>query len=162
MASSQRKKSLNERLEQQLQVQDAKPASVSSGRGFGRVIVLIYAILAISATARGTWQLLDHGAQAPLAYSLSLFAGVIYLVATIALAKGTGKWRTVAWSAVIFEFVGVLAVGISSLVAPGSFPDKTVWSNFGQGYGYIPLILPLIGMVWLARTRRTHDLPVTN
>lgn len=153
MASSQRKKSLNERLEQQLQAQDLKPPTVSSGRGFGRVIVLVYAILAISATARGTWQLLDHGSQAPLAYALSLFAGIVYLVATLALAKGAGVWRIVAWGAVTFELLGVLAVGISSLVAPGSFPDKTVWSNFGQGYGYIPLLLPIIGLIWLARTR---------
>lgn len=136
-----------------MQAQEAQPTTTSSGTGFGRVIVAIYAILAISATARGAWQLIDHGATAPLAYSLSLFAGIIYIVATIALAKGTGRWRLVAWLAVSFELLGVLAVGISSLVAPGSFPDQTVWSNFGQGYGYIPLLLPVIGLIWLTRTR---------
>ena len=153
MAESERKRSLQQRLEAKLQAQDAQPKTASSGKGFGRVIVAIYAILAISATARGAWQLIDHGATAPLPYSLSLFAGIIYIVATIALAKGAGTWRLVAWLAVSFELLGVLAVGISSLTAPGSFPDQTVWSNFGQGYGYIPLLLPIAGLIWLARTK---------
>ncbi len=153
MAKSERKRSVQDRLESKLQAHDARPATPSSGKGFGRVIVLVYAILAISATARGAWQLIDHGATAPLPYSLSLFAGIIYIVATIALAKGGGNWRLVAWLAVSFELLGVLAVGISSLVAPGSFPDQTVWSNFGQGYGYIPVLLPIVGLIWLARTK---------
>lgn len=153
MAKSERNRSLQQRLEAKLQAQEDQPATASSGKGFGRVIVAIYAILAISATARGAWQLLDHGAEAPLAYSLSLFAGIIYLVATLALAKGTGRWRLVAWLAVSFELLGVLAVGISSFAAPGSFPDQTVWSNFGQGYGYIPVVLPIVGLIWLARTK---------
>ena len=151
--SRETRATLNERLERELAKRDAAPREVRSGRGFGRMIVAIYAILAISATARAVWQLADHGATAPVPYALSLFAGIVYLIATVALAKGTGRWRVVAWIAVTFEAVGVLAVGFGTLAFPGSFPDQTVWSGFGQGYGYIPLILPFVGMFWLWRTQ---------
>lgn len=132
---------------------------MDTGRGFGRVLVAVYAVLAIAATARGTWQLIDKGHEAPLAYALSLLAGIIYVVATVALARG-GAWRGVAWLAVSIELVGVIAVGIATVVSAGSFPAKTVWSHFGQGYGYVPLVLPFVGLWWLWHTRRpTHPLP---
>jgi hypothetical protein len=28
-----------------------------------------------------------------------------------------------------------------------------VWSLFGRGYGFIPLLLPVLGLVWLYRRR---------
>ncbi|WP_435300259.1 hypothetical protein [Timonella sp. A28] len=152
-AESSNETSWKSRLTDRLETQNAVESGTNSGRGFGRLLVAVYAILAIAATARGSWQLLDHGSEAPLAYSLSLLAGIIYVIATFALAIGTPPWRKVAWAAVLFEAVGVVGVGLSSLAVQGWFPDKTVWSQFGQGYGYIPLILPFVGMLWLWRTR---------
>lgn len=131
-------------------------AARPTNAGFGRLLVLVYAILALAATARALYQLLAHGDQAPLAYALSLFAGIVYIVATIALARGAGRWRTVAWVACTFELVGVLTVGVATIVDADAFPEATVWSSFGQGYGYIPLVLPVVGLVWLWRTRG-HD-----
>lgn len=137
---------------------DADPTVARpTNSGFGRLLVLIYAVLALAATARASYQLLAHGDQAPLAYALSLLAGIVYIVATVALARGGGRWRTVAWVACSFELVGVLAVGIATVVDAAAFPESTVWSSFGQGYGYVPLVLPLIGLFWLWRTRG-HDL----
>lgn len=118
--------------------------------GFGRVLVLLYGVLALAATARGSVQLLTKGSDAPFAYSLSLAAGLIYIVATVALLA---NWRRVAWVAVGFEAVGVLAVGLLSIFDSVVFPDQTVWSEFGRGYGYVPLVLPIIGLTWLWRTR---------
>ncbi|MBF0721889.1 hypothetical protein [Sanguibacter inulinus] len=121
--------------------------------GFGRLLVAVYGILALAATVRGAYQLVAQGSEAPVAYSLSLLAGIVYVVATVALAKGTGRWRTVAWVTVSVELLGVLTVGILTIVDAGDFPDATVWSGFGQGYGYVPLVLPLVGLFWLWRTR---------
>jgi hypothetical protein len=89
--------------------------------------------------------------EAPLAYALSLLAGLVYAVATYALARDR---RVLAWAAVAFELVGVLVVGTLSLVDVGDFPDETVWSGFGAGYGYVPLVLPFVGLWWLWRTGR--------
>jgi len=116
----------------------------------------VYGILALAATARGIYQVTTKLDEAPVAYLLSLGAGLVYVVATIALATDR---RRLAWWAVSIEMVGVLAVGVLSLVDVGDFPDETVWSAFGQGYGYVPLVLPFLGLVWLWRTGRTSDVP---
>lgn len=129
----------------------------STGSGFGRVLVVVYGIFAVAATARAGVQLLRDWHEAPLAYGLSAFAAVVYVVATVALARGGPVARRVAWCAVGVELVGVLAVGTLSLVDAAAFPRATVWSGFGQGYGYVPLVLPFVGLWWLWRTRARPD-----
>ena len=67
---------------------------------------------------------------------------------------GTKPWaRALAWVAVVVELVGVLVIGALSVFDAGDFPADTVWSYFGRGYGFIPLVLPLIGIWWLRYTR---------
>ena len=137
---------------------DPAPDRGGTGRGPGRLIVAVYGVLAIAATARSAVQIVRDLDEAPLAYLLSGVAAVVYVVATVALARG-GSWRPVAWLAVGAELVGVLAVGTMSLASPHLFADATVWSHFGQGYGYVPLVLPMIGLWWLARTRAPRPAP---
>ena len=107
----------------------------------------------MAATARASVQLATRFTEAPLAYLLSAVAGVIYLVATFTLARGSRTSRLVAWAAIVLELVGVLTVGTLSLVDPSAFPRATVWSLYGIGYGFVPLVLPVLGLLWLARTR---------
>nr|WP_218910600.1 hypothetical protein [Nocardioides thalensis] len=116
-------------------------------------MVFAYGVFAVAATGRSLVQLGTDADKAPLAYSLSLVAAVIYLVATSSLLLGgrTG-WR-VAAVAVCIELLGVLSVGALSYAATDLFPDKTVWSHFGQGYAFLPLVLPFAGLAWLRHTR---------
>jgi hypothetical protein len=118
------------------------------------VLVAVYAVFAVAATGRSTLQLLTRADEAPVPYALSALAALVYIAATVGLAR-TGRTATrIAWVAIVVELVGVLAVGVASLVEPSWFPDDTVWSRFGAGYGYLPLLLPVAGLAWLARTRR--------
>ena len=128
------------------------PAHHPTGTGGGRMLVAVYGVLALAATARGLYQVGTKLDEAPVAYVLSLVAGIVYLVATYALARDR---RSLAWAAVGFELVGVLVVGTLSMVDVGDFPDETVWSQLGAGYGYVPLVLPFVGLWWLRRTGRT-------
>lgn len=124
----------------------------ATATGPGRALIAVYGIFALSATARAGVQIAGHFAEAPLAYTLSALSGVVYILATIGLA-GTGPgFRRLAWFSVVFELVGVLAVGTFTLLVPGDFPDDTVWSDYGIGYGFIPLVLPFVGLWWLRRT----------
>jgi hypothetical protein len=100
------------------------PAHRSTATGPGRVLVLVYGVFAVAATARAGYQIAAKFDEAPLAYLLSALAGVVYVVATVAL----------------------------SVLDAGDFPDETVWSAFGQGYGYVPLVLPFLGIAWLWRS----------
>lgn len=117
--------------------------------GLGRVLILVYGIFALAATARSAVQLIRDADAAPLAYWLSACAALIYILATVALAHNGRRMRRVAWVAVVIEFLGVVTVGTLSMARPDLFPEATVWSHFGQGYGYVPLVLPILGMIWL-------------
>ncbi|WP_370619859.1 hypothetical protein [Mumia sp. Pv 4-285] len=124
-----------------------------TGSGFGRVLVAVYAVFAISATARSLVQLVLQFDEAPLAYLLSAFAAAVYVVATVALARRGETSSKVATVAIGVELVGVLVIGTLTVLDPELFPDATVWSEFGAGYGYVPLVLPIVGMWWVLRTR---------
>ena len=121
--------------------------------GPGRLLIAVYAVFAISATARAGYQILTKFSEAPLAYLLSAFAAVVYLVATVSLAKPGRTWFKVSLAAVLVELVGVLVVGALSVFDAVQFPHETVWSLFGRGYAFIPLLLPILGLVWLYRRR---------
>lgn len=127
----------------------ARERSSQAAHGPGRVLVLVYGVFAVAATARAGWQLITDGATAPLAYGLSALAGLVYIVATVALAHNGPRARRLGGVAVGFELVGVLVVGVVSVLYPTAFPEATVWSQFGSGYGYVPLVLPLAGFGWL-------------
>jgi hypothetical protein len=131
---------------------DQRPRSTRTGPG--RVLVAVYGIFAIAATSRAAVQLATQFDQAPLAYLLSALSGVIYILATVSLALGNRGWRGLAWAAIGCELVGVLVVGTLSVLDPAAFPRATVWSTYGIGYGFVPLVLPFIGLYWLWRTRR--------
>ncbi|MFD6953139.1 hypothetical protein A6A08_00270 [Nocardiopsis sp. TSRI0078] len=122
--------------------------------GPGRLLVAVYGVFALAATARGGYQLATRFDEAPLAYALSLLAGVVYLVAAVGLARAGRTSRVVALVSCGVEVVGVLVVGAASVLLPEVFPDDTVWSNFGGGYLFIPLVLPVVGLWWILRVHR--------
>lgn len=117
--------------------------------GVGRALVAVYAVFAVSATARATYQLVREFDQAPVAYSLSAVAALVYLLATVTLARPT--LHALAWWSISFELIGVTSVGVLSFVQPDLFAHPSVWSKFGQGYGFIPLALPVLGIIWLTK-----------
>ena len=137
-------------------------AANSSSRavGVGRVLIAVYGILALAATGRSVFQIIDRFSEAPLAFSLSALSAVVYIVATVALLLPGDTWYRIAWFTIGFELVGVLVVGTVSVVSPALLGlhsinpfgrEATVWSAFGLGYLLIPLVLPVLGMIWLYR-----------
>ena len=122
--------------------------------GPGKLIAVLYGVFTLSAGARAGYQLVRKFDEAPLAILLSLLSAAIYAVAAVALARSGERARRVALVTISAELVGVLGVGALSLVAPHLFPLASVWSHFGQGYGFIPLVLPVVGLWWLFHSRR--------
>jgi hypothetical protein len=123
----------------------------STRTGPGRLLVAVYALFALSASARAAVQIATKFSHAPVAYLLSAFAAVVYIIATVTLANGSPTARRIALVSCSVEFAGVLAVGTWSLVDRATFPDATVWSGYGSGYGFVPLVLPVFGLLWLRR-----------
>jgi hypothetical protein len=123
----------------------------STRTGPGRLLVAVYALFALAASARAAVQIATKFSHAPVAYLLSAFAAVVYIIATVTLGTGSPTARRIAIVSCSIELLGVLAVGTWSVADPASFPDATVWSGYGSGYGFVPLVLPVFGLLWLRR-----------
>lgn len=134
----------------------SETADAAAGRGGrpdlshgpGRLLVLLYGVFAVGAASRSAYQLSTRFDEAPVAYLLSAVAAVVYAVITVCLVRGGERGRRVGLVCCAAELVGVLTVGTWSLVDPGAFPDATVWSDYGVGYVFFPLILPVTGLRW--------------
>ncbi|MFC9861866.1 MULTISPECIES: hypothetical protein [unclassified Streptomyces] len=123
------------------------------GTGPGRVLVWFYGVFTVAAASRSVVQMILDFGKAPLAYVLSAVAALVYGFITYSLVRGGEKARKAALVCCAAELAGVLVVGTWTLVEPSAFPDATVWSDFGMGYLFIPVILPVTGMIWLRRAR---------
>ncbi|KAB8189334.1 hypothetical protein FH608_039665 [Nonomuraea phyllanthi] len=121
------------------------------GTGPGRALIAVYALFSLAAGSRAAVQIATRFGEAPLAYALSAFAAAVYIVLTVALWRGA---RALALVGLGIELAGVLIVGTLSLLDPAAFPDETVWSAYGKGYLFIPLVLPVVGLYWVLRRRR--------
>ncbi|MCW4353195.1 hypothetical protein ONR57_07775 [Hoyosella sp. YIM 151337] len=120
--------------------------------GTGRILIAVYAVFSLAAAARSFVQIVDRFEVAPIAFVLSAVAAAFYILATFTLARATTVSRRLAMWSCIVEFAGVITVGTISFVVPEWFPEPTVWSHFGQGYLFIPLVLPIAGLWWLRHT----------
>lgn len=130
---------------------ETSPAARTTGPG--RLLVAVYALFAVAATGRSTVQILTRFDEAPLAYTLSAVAAAVYIVATAGIARSGRASYWVAVACCTVEFTGVVAVGLFTVLVPEAFPQDTVWSVFGMGYGFVPLVLPVLGLLWLRRVR---------
>jgi len=126
--------------------------------GVGRILVPVYGILALAAVGRSVFQIIDRFAEAPLAFSLSAVSAFVYVVATVALVARGSVWYRVAVATISFELIGVIVVGSITVFAPNLIGlasndpfgrTSTVWSSFGLGYVLIPLVLPILGLIYL-------------
>jgi hypothetical protein len=124
-----------------------------SSRGFATLLIIVYGILALAATGRATWELITKFGEAPFPYTLSLLAALTYVVVTVLLVRRGGRSRAALYVCIL-ELAGVLTVGTLTLMVPDLFPEATVWSSYGVGYGCVPLILPICAIVYLVVERR--------
>ncbi|WP_306190190.1 MULTISPECIES: hypothetical protein [unclassified Streptomyces] len=132
-------------------VEEQKPKRLISGPGM--LLVWLYGVMVVGAVSRSVYQIATDFDRAPLAYSLSAVAGVVYGFITYSLVRGGETARKAALVCCAAELVGVLTVGTWTLVEPSAFPDATVWSDYGMGYIFIPVLLPLSALYWLRTSR---------
>ncbi|MEJ8668589.1 MULTISPECIES: hypothetical protein [unclassified Streptomyces] len=139
--------------EAEVAVTQEKPGRARLISGPGIVLVWLYGVMVVGAVSRSAYQIATEFDRAPLAYALSAVAGVVYGFITYTLVRGGETARKAALVCCVAELVGVLTVGTWTLVEPSAFPDATVWSDFGMGYVFIPVLLPLSAIYWLRKAR---------
>ncbi|MCX4821814.1 hypothetical protein OG883_18375 [Streptomyces sp. NBC_01142] len=123
-------------------------------KGPGLLLVWLYGVMSVGAVSRSVYQILTDFDAAPLAHALSAVAAVVYVFITYTLVRGGETARRAALVCCAAELAGVLIVGTWTLLEPSAFPDSTVWSEYGMGYIFIPVLLPVTGILWLRRSRR--------
>ena len=131
------------------------------GEGPGRLLVSLYALFTVAAGSRAAFQLIAQYHRAPLSYILSAFAAVVYAFILVTLVRGGESARRIALVCCGVELAGVLVIGTLSIAVQSWFPDQTVWSYYGADYLFIPLVLPVTGMLWLRRAGRPQTDPET-
>mgnify|MGYP006289208633 CR=1 FL=1 len=124
--------------------------SQTRGRNINRVLIAVYAVLAFAALGRSSYELLVKFSEAPIPYALSALAAALYVLLTFAMAK---RWKNLAIVLLGLELLFVVGVGLLAIFDPRFFPARTVWSGFGMGYGFFPLFMPIIGLIYLSRER---------
>ncbi|GAA0603337.1 hypothetical protein GCM10009547_01150 [Sporichthya brevicatena] len=127
------------------------------GTGALTIIVGLYTVLALAAGGRASVQLADDPGHAPFAYGLTAVAAVVYVAGAVLLRRSSERARVAAKWVCIGEFAGVLVVGTLSLIERDWFPESSVWSIYGAGYGFVPLFLPPAALWWLGRV--SHERP---
>ena len=125
--------------------------------GGHQVLLLLYALFTLAAGARSLVQLATQAGEAPLAYTLSLLAAVTYALGWLAIRRASEGHTAFASRMLWVELAGVLTVGTLRVVRPEWFPDATVWSDFGIGYGFVPVALPVAGLLWLRAQDPAHS-----
>ncbi len=134
-------------------VTEGEPAKNRLVTGPGTLLVWLYGVMVVGAVSRSIYQIATEYDRAPLAYSLSAVAGLVYGFITYTLVRGGETARKAALVCCAAELVGVLTVGTWTLLDPSAFPDATVWSDYGMGYVFIPVLLPLSAIYWLRKAR---------
>ncbi|MEU0395136.1 hypothetical protein ABZ208_20595 [Streptomyces sp. NPDC006208] len=138
---------------QQRNGQSDRPERARLVGGPGLLLVWLYGVMSVGAVSRSVYQILTDFGSAPLAHVLSAVAAVVYAFITYTLVRGGEAARRAALVCCAAELAGVLIVGTWTVLDPSAFPDSTVWSTYGMGYLFIPVLLPVTGMLWLRRAR---------
>jgi hypothetical protein len=121
-------------------------------------LAVAYAFFALAAGARSGVQLATDFAAAPLPYLLSAAAAATYLAGFLTIRSAARRPEHAPWVVrlAVVELGGVLAIGAWSIVNPSAFAPATVWSGFGVGYAFVPLLLPCIALTWSRGQRSAH------
>ena len=124
------------------------------------MLLALYALFVLAAGARSAVQLATDAGRAPVAYGLSALAALTYAAGWFGIRRASAGRTGFASVMLWVELAGVVGVGTLSLVRPDWFPEASVWSGYGIGYGFVPAALPIAGLVWLRRRRELERVTV--
>lgn len=129
------------------------PRSAARARSGPHLVLLaLYALFILASGSRAIVQIATKFSDAPVAYLLSAVAACTYVAGWFAIrraAHGRPRFaRVMLW----VELGGVVVIGTLSILVRSWFPDDSVWSDYGKGYGWVPAILPILGLWWVHRS----------
>jgi hypothetical protein len=128
-----------------------QPTQPEASRGATDALAFFYGLWAFSALGRSSYEyLFKPNIPTYLPAHLSTFVGVLYIFIIVGLRRRGPRWWWATLALLTVELAGVLVVGTIDVIWR-PFPYATVWSNYGIGYFFMPLVLPFIGLAYLLR-----------
>ena len=116
------------------------------------VLLALYALFILASGSRAIVQIATKFSEAPIAYLLSAVAACTYVAGWFAIRRAAAGRPAFARVMLWVELGGVIVIGTLSLVVRSWFPDDSVWSDYGKGYGWVPAALPILGLLWVHRS----------
>ncbi len=127
---------------------DRRPPSL----GLGRIIIALFWLF-------GAWIFvtaivdLFHGQGKPWGPQIvALLAGVDYLVAAVALTHNGRRMRQVGWVTIGLSIAVPIVLWVASLGLEELNSARSAWTGMGVDFYYLPLLVSLIGVVWMWRS----------
>jgi hypothetical protein len=137
-------------------VRQTPPTKAKTARGASDVLGFFYALWSFSALGRSSYEYLFKRPTTYIPAHLSTFVGLLYILIIVGLRRRSPRWWRLTLALLIVELAGVLIVGTIDVVWR-PFPYATVWSNYGVGYFFMPLLLPFAGLWWMLRKATRID-----
>jgi hypothetical protein len=131
----------------------------SKATGGSDALVFFYGLWAVAALSRAAYQYLVRRPPDLAPTHISFFVGALYVLIILGLRRRSPNAWWLTLSLLVVELLGVLVVGtVDVLWRP--FPYTSVWSAYGAGYLFMPLLLPVAGLAWLLQraTRAAYGL----
>ena len=120
--------------------------------GLGRIVMLIFWLFGLFTTIPAVIYLIRE-TQMPIGPRLvAVLAGVTYLLVALGITHNGKKMRIMAWAALVASLVGPFVMGLFELGIEQVSAVPSAWARFGAYYWYVPLVLPVIGLVWMWRS----------
>lgn len=141
-------------------VQQTQTTRKQASRGAADVLGFFYGLWSFSALGRSSYEyLFKPNVATYVPAHLSTFVGALYILIIVGLRKRSPRWWWLTLALLIVELTGVLLVGTIDVIWH-PFPYATVWSKYGIGYFFMPLVLPFAGLTYLLRkeTRAAYGL----
>jgi hypothetical protein len=135
-------------------------ATTKASRSASDILGFFYGLWAFSALGRSSWEyLFKQNVTTYAPAHLSTFVGVLYIFIIVGLRHRSPRWWWATLVLLAVELVGVLIVGTIDIIWH-PFPYATVWSSYGRGYFFMPLLLPFAGLWWMLRkeTRKAYGI----
>lgn len=118
--------------------------------GLGRLVMALFWVFGVIVTLISVKNLAGDS-EAPLGPRfVALLASAVYVIAAVGLTHNGRRMRVIAWASLVISLVGPLIVGVGALGLPSEYSlSFSPWAQFGTTYWGLPLVIPLVGMVWM-------------
>ena len=117
--------------------------------GPGRLVMAAFWGIGIWTSSVAVVDLLDHREASWWPHLCALLAGIIYLLAAIALTHNGRRMRILGWACIGTTIMVPILVSISGIGRAYPNGPRTLWAAFGSDFFYLPLLVSVIGAAWM-------------